>query len=126
MKAHKVANVLNQLAVILREAPNEEIEMLKMGATKVRELSKDEIALNVSTLLSLSRINKNTWKLFISDNNWPIDVKGRDSSRNLIGKILKHLETHPDALKDLQRKTTERSGRASRELLNALSSLLDK
>lgn len=126
MKAHKVAEILNQLARILKESPNEEIELLRIGATKKRELSKDEIALNVSTLLSLSKISKNTWKVFINDNSWPIEVKDRDSSRNLIGKILKYLETHPDALKDLQRKTSKRSGRASTELLNALSSLLDK
>ena len=126
MKAHKAAELLNQLAKILKEAPNEEIEMLRIGATKVRELSKDEMALNVSTLLALSRIKKSTWKEFINDNNWPIEVKDRDSSRNLIGKVFQHLETHPDALKDFQRKTSERSGRVSTELMNALSSLLDK
>jgi hypothetical protein len=126
MKAYKAAELLNQLAKILKEAPNEEIEMLRIGATKVRELSKDEMALNVSTLLALSRIKKSTWKEFINDNNWPIEVKDRDSSRNLIGKVFQHLETHPDALKDFQRKTNERSGRVSTELMNALSSLLDK
>jgi len=126
MKAHKVAELLNQLARILREAPNEEIGLLRIEGKKGTELSKDEIALNISTLLALSKIKKNTWAEFVKDNNWLIEVKNRDSSRNLIGKILKYLETHPDDLKNLQRKTRERSGRASKELLNALSSLLDK
>lgn len=126
MKTHKAAELLNQLARILKEAPNEEIETLRIGTTMGRELSKDEIALNVSSLLALSKIKKNTWKDFIDDNKWPIEVKDRDSSRNLIGKIFQHLENHPDALKDFQRKTRERSGRASMELMNALSSLLDK
>lgn len=127
MKAHEAARFLAQLAKILREAPNREISELRFSKTRHRaELNTDEIALNVSTLLALSRISKRTWVEFIEENRWPIEVKARDSARNLIGKVLKYLESHPNALEQLHRRTAYRTGRSSKELLDALSSLLGK
>lgn len=126
MKAHTGAKVLNELARILREAPNADISELRLEIYRRRsELTKDEIALNITTLLGLSKVSKRTWADFIRENAWPIDVKDRDSSRNLIGRILRYLDEHPEAQERLKKHTAARAGRASSELQSALSSLLD-
>lgn len=126
MKAHSAAKFLNQLASILHKGPNEQLSQLRMEIGGLSsELTKDEIALNITTLLALSKVSKKTWAEFIKENNWPIEVKYRDSSRNLIGRILRYLDEHPDAQEKLKKATAARGGRASTELLSAFSSLLD-
>jgi len=126
VKTHTIAKALNELAIILRSGPNVEIKNLSLKREiEKEELSKEEIALNISTLLALSKIKKTTWVDFIEENRWPIKIQKRDSSRNLIGKILKYLEGNPDALKKLKNGVSSNRGQGFIELSNALSSLLE-
>ena len=125
MKTHDIAKALNQLAKILKNSPNVELrDFLFNSKTTYKELNKEEIALNITTLLALSKIKKHKWVQFIEENNWPVNTQNRDSSRNLIGKILKYLDSHPDALKKLKNIASTSRGQSSTELLNALSSLM--
>ena len=125
MKTHNLAKALEQLAVILKNSPNVELDSFTFKPkTKHKELSKEEIALNITTLLALSKVKKPTWVEFIEENKWPINIQYRDSSRNLIGRILKYLDGNPEAMKTLKNKTSGSKGQASTELLNALSSLM--
>ncbi len=126
MKTHDIAKALNQLAKILKKSPNVEMQdFTYYPKTANKELNREEIALNITTLLALSKIKKHTWADFIEENRWPVIIQNRDSSRNLIGKILKYLDGHPNALKKLKNGVASHRGQGSMELLNALSSLLD-
>lgn len=127
MKTHDGAKFLIQLANILKSSPNVEIEsFILKGKSKSDEMSTDEIALNIHTLSALSRIKKNRWVEFIKECGWDVAIEHRDSSRNLIGRILTYLESNPDAMEQLKNKTKDNKGKASIELLDALASLLDK
>ncbi len=126
MRTHDMVKTLNQLARILKSGPNVELQDIVINSkTTYKELNKEEIALNITTLLALSKIKKHTWVEFIEENRWPINIQKRDSARNLIGKILKYLDGHPNALKKLKNDVESHRGQGSIELLNALSSLLD-
>ena len=126
MRTHDMAKMLNELARILKSGQNVELKDIVINSkTTYKELNKEEIALNISTLLALSKIKKRTWVSFIEENRWPLEMQHRDSARNLIGKILKYLDGHPNALKKLKNEVASHRGQGSMELLNALSSLLD-
>lgn len=126
MKTHEIAISLNQLAKILKSGPNIDLADFTFKPEKDQEnLSRKEIALNISTLLALSKVKKHTWVEFIEENGWSFEIPPRDSSRNIIGKILKYLDSHPNALKKLNSTSSNERGGASKELLNALSSLMD-
>jgi len=126
MKTYEMAKSLNQLAKILRSGPNIEMVDFTFKPEKNQEnLSREEIALNISTLLALSKVKKHTWVEFVEENRWSLEIPPRDSSRNIIGKILKYLDSHPDALKKLKSASSNERGGASTELLNALSSLMN-
>lgn len=122
MKTRTLAKALRQLAQWLESLPDQSLDELPSI-----ELSPDHspasLALNVATLASLSRIDRRTWMNFILEHHFPIEVRPRDASRDILGKLLKFLEQDPAAVDYLQRRANSEMS-ASPELSRALRALL--
>lgn len=133
MKAHELATALKVLSNILKNGPNLEIKELPYFGLPPRNekipthtsKSNADLPIALSALLSLSRIDKQEWIALISDLGLDIDVRPRDASRDVVGKVLRLLEKDPEARDRLGRKVHSRESNASPELARALSSLLN-
>lgn len=87
--------------------------------------SRDDLPIALSALVSLSRVDKAEWINLISELGLQIEVRPRDASRDILGKVLKILETEPEARDRLQRRVRNKEAHGSPELARALSSLLN-
>jgi hypothetical protein len=123
MKTRVLAKSLRQLADWLDRLPDQSLEDLAMQRLDMRTKSAS-LALNVATLASLSRVDRKSWIEFIRQHGFPIDIRPRDASRDILGKLLKFLEEEPEAINYLQRRahedvaTSPQLSRALRALLN--------
>lgn len=125
MKTHELSKSLMFLARLLREMPNMELpELVDYLPWQRRMLDKDRIAVNLATLASLSRIDKRQWLELIDDYRLPIPLRERDATRDIMGKVLRYLETHPDAIRSLSSRVGKGKSEASPELMKALSILI--
>ena len=114
MKTHEFARALEQLAKILRSAPDVELSRLESTIPKAREkLSSDEMALSLTYLVALSQIDKEQWIAFIKEHGIPIEVRNRDASRDILGKMLRHLESNKEAQRQLQNQIAQRADQSS-------------
>jgi hypothetical protein len=120
MKTHDAAQILKRLARMLQAAPN-----MDLGAAKVigADVSDGEIAVGLTTLVELARIDKQQWLSFIRQHEFPIKTRPADASRDVLGKLLKYLDQNPDEMKRL--KDTANRTSSSPELLRALDALLN-
>jgi hypothetical protein len=123
MKSHELAQALNALARLLKAGPNVDISQLKVTEVFDSRSNRD-LALNLSTLVSLSSVDKQRWMELIRENNFPIDVRPRDGSRDVFGKLCAYLEENPIAQEQLKANVSRTTGRSSPELMRALSTLL--
>src|SRR5579885_1369138 len=96
MRSHQVAAMLEHLAKILRSLPNQNLE-----TALTRTPPDSELPLALSTLIKLSSVDKAQWAEFIRKQNLPVAVTPRDSSRDIVGRLLRYLERHPEATKRL-------------------------
>ncbi len=134
MKAHQFASGLQALADLLKSGPNVEIENLSLitashhrnEASDKSSNRKADLPIALSALLSLSRIDKVEWLNLISELNLPVEIRPRDASRDILGKVLRVLERDPEARLQLSRKVKGKEAAASPELARALSSLLSE
>jgi hypothetical protein len=125
MKSHDLAQALTILARVLRAGPNIEVGDLRMDATFASNgNNRDNAAASLLTLVELSRFDKSDWRAIIEENNFPILVRPRDASRDLIGKLLRYLEEDKDARERLRNSIGHKPSKASPELLRALNTLL--
>ena len=133
MKTHELAEGLKSLAKALKSGPNIEVGSIDLhfpfGRREVspsESLSsvKDDLPLALSALLSLSRIDKREWAELIADIGLDIPITPRDSNRDVVGKVLRHLEAEPTARDLLMKRVKSKNAKASPELARALSSLL--
>jgi hypothetical protein len=122
MKTRALARTLRQLADWLDSLPDQTLDGLTLSH-RSPGASSASLALNVSTLASLSRIDRSAWIDFIREHHFPIDVRPRDASRDILGKVLKFLDKEPEALVYLQRRAGSEMA-ASPELSRALQALL--
>lgn len=122
IKTHELASALTALAHILRRLPNQPLEDLELSTPRSK-VDPGSIPVALSTLVSLSDIDKSQWALFIQEYGFPIEVRSRDAARDVIGKLLKFLEANPDARKKLSVSSRARSS-TSPELMRALDLLL--
>lgn len=133
--SHELAALLRQIANALRKGPNisaaDAIESILSGDTArhpVRSIkprpTKNDLPIALSALVSLSSIDKSEWIALINDLGINIEVRPRDASRDIMGKVLKILENEPDVRSRLQLKVKNKEAEASPELARALSSLL--
>lgn len=122
IKTHELASALNALAQMLRKMPNQPLDDLEWSAQRSK-VDPSTIPVALSTLVSLSDIDKGQWALFIREHGFPIEIRARDASRDIIGKLLRYLEANPDARKKLSNSSRTRST-TSPELMKALDALL--
>ena len=119
MKSHSLAHALRTLADILEQGPNTELSNLEV-LNKGQFLSSEQIAVNLSTLAALSKIKKPQWIEFINNYQFDIQITTRDSSRNILGKLLTYLDKHPEAVNLIKKRSL-----SSKSGSNALSKAFD-
>ncbi|MBW1795348.1 MAG: hypothetical protein JRJ38_13120 [Deltaproteobacteria bacterium] len=124
MKTHSLAKALRKLSGILESYPNTELSNFGRLFEKELLLDKRQVAVSLKNLFSLSKISRKEWINLIDDYGFIIDIKPRDSARNIIGKLFNYLETHPEAIDILKRKSRESDGKPS-ALVQALDILLE-
>jgi hypothetical protein len=124
MKTHDIAKILSSLANALRNAPNQTLDELASTPTRKPQPDVQSIPIALSTLIALSDFDKNQWLFLIKEYNFPIEVRPRDASRDVLGKILKHLEQNPEARSKLVQSSNKERSETSPELLRALQFLL--
>jgi len=120
MKTHELAKALRALAFVLEKGPNTQVENARIAPEGI---SGAQLAISLSTLTELSRVDKQQWIAFIKDLAFPIDVRPRDASRDILGKLLAYLESNTTAREQLK-KASFKESQASPELMRAFSSLL--
>jgi hypothetical protein len=124
MKTHEIARTLSLLAQALKEAPDQTLNELVSGNARPKP-NPASIPTALSTLVALSDFDKKQWQSFIIEYGMPIQVRPRDASRDIIGKILKYLEQSPEARRRVQNAVTQRPrSDISPELMSALQLLL--
>jgi hypothetical protein len=124
MKSHDLAKALHTLAGLIERAPNVPLEQLTVGERTLSDSESGKIAVSLSTLVDLSRVDKQQWLAFIDELHFPIDVRARDAARDILGKLLNYLESNPTAREQLKTKAAAKGSRESPELMKALASLL--
>lgn len=131
MKTHDLAEALKMFAMMLKRSPNIDVNDLAFidrfsteTPSSKRRSKKDDLPVALSALLSLSRIDKREWVELISDLGLSLEINPRDSSRDVVGKVLRLLEKDAHARELLATRVQSKQAQASPELMNALSSLL--
>jgi hypothetical protein len=124
MKTHEIAKVLSALAQGLRDAPDQSLDEFTSRTANPKP-NPASIPTALSTLVALADFDKRQWQAFISEYEMPIQVRPRDASRDILGKVLKHLEQNPQARQRLRNAVTHRPRTdISPELMSALQLLL--
>lgn len=124
MKSHTLAKALKQLSTILLDGPNVELRDLRLnGLNAMPDIQPEKMAVSLDVLVSLARIDKQRWRELIKEHGFPIQIRSRDSSRDILGRVLKHLDSDPEALRRLKQRSGSRVDPAP-ELLNAFATLL--
>ena len=124
MKAHAIAKALRKLASVLEAGPNVNISNLRPLEQKKRAVDPKQVALSLTTLVSLSRISKQEWVDLIKGYQFEINLGPRDSARDIIGKLLRYLDKHPEAIDFLKKKAHE-DGKEPSALSRAFDILLE-
>jgi len=126
LKTHDVARVLTALAQLLRRGPNVPLEDLRITGRSRPKTSTDQVPVALSTLVALSQFDKSQWIDLIHAYEFPVEIRPRDASRDILGKILRYLEESPEARKRLANQASRSRPDTSPELLRALQILLQK
>jgi hypothetical protein len=121
---HRVAALLEQLAKLLRSGPDIPLTETRISERDTQdELELKGIAVNLSTLASLSKLKKESWVKFISHYRLPVEIKKSDSVRDLVGRLLTFLEKDEGARERLSRAASS-DDEVSSELTRTLQMLL--
>ena len=112
MKTHELGNALQELSRVLKSGPDVEIQNLHDFLAREKHPSNDTLKIGLATLVDLSRVDKKKWLALIKEYNFPINTRPRDASRDLLGKLLRYLETHAEARETLKRGATQKTGQA--------------
>jgi hypothetical protein len=124
MKTHAVADVLTSLAQVLRAGPNVELQKLDVEPSGPSKSNPSDIPMALSALAALSQIDKTQWRALIDEYKLPILVLSTESTRDIVGKILRHLEKDAEARRRLKQAAQRSRPDFSPELMNALNFLL--
>jgi hypothetical protein len=126
VKTHELANALRLLAKMLEDGPNTQVsEMNKLFGRSMNKPDANQVAVNLQTLMQLSKIEKQQWKSLIYDDyGFKINITPRDSSRDILGKLLKYLEDSPNAIAILKQRTKRSDASGPSALSLALEALL--
>ena len=123
MKTHEVAKLLSSLAAVLRAGANVDLDDLKIEKSGQIKPNPSDIPMALSALVALAQIDKSQWRAVIQEYSFPIQVRTTESTRDIVGKILRHLEQDAESRKKLKN-AAQRKTDVSPELMNALNFLL--
>lgn len=126
MKTYELAKALDMLAKILKSMPNQDLEDLKLTSNNTTpEVSgKNEAIVGLHTLANLSKIDKKQWLDLIEEHKFDISVRPRDANRDIIGKLLKYIDSDKNAQLAIKRSAEQSNNSSSKELSRALSILI--
>jgi hypothetical protein len=124
VKTHELAKFMRQLAAALEAGPNLDLKQFRVADAKSIFQSSSGVAVNLSTLAELSRIDRAEWVALINDYGFDIPIRPRDASRDILGKLLSYLEENEDARNRLKSRVMRRGESASPDLMRALGALL--
>jgi len=132
MNTHDLARQLRDMASLLEKSPPVEIGR-QFGRTVTGQGGAPESSKakprksetsSLKLLIELSNYSKKEWLELVRSLGLNVDVRPRDASRDIMGKVLSALEDQPDAIERLQKSVRNRESHGSPELANALSFLL--
>jgi hypothetical protein len=103
--------------------PDQDLDGLRFGLRRPRP-DAASIPMALSTLVALSRFDKAQWLEIIDQYDFPIDIRPRDASRDILGKLLNHLEQNPESRNRLSVEAQKGRSDTSPELMKALQLLL--
>lgn len=130
MKAHELSKALLALSKILKSGPDIDVEDWSIlskntvATSKATPLKDSDIPTALYTLVRLNDVSKSQWLSLIQDFNIDIEIRQRDATRDIVGKILNYLATNPIARENLLRTGSKKNATESTELANALNLLL--
>lgn len=129
MKSHDFAKHLTLMAKILKSGPNIEMEDLSLSETtslKVdsKNIERSDVPKALNMLVNLNEMKKSEWLDLIENFDFDIDVRPRDATRDVIGKLLSYLSENQDEREKLIGKKVKKRDSVSLELADALSLLL--
>ena len=124
MNTYDAAKVLSSLATALRSAPNQSFDELAEGGNRKVETRSVDVPRALSMLVALSHFDKMQWMQVADELKLPVDIRSRDASRDIMWKILKYLESNPEARKRLTHSPNKQRSNTSPELAQALELLL--
>jgi len=124
MKSHQVAKVLRRLAEMLERGTDSDLDELFVSSQNPAPVSTSQIAVNLSTLAELARIDKQQWLTFVREYSLPVETRPRDAARDILGKVLTYLDSNPEARRALKERATKRVTETSPELMRAFAFLL--
>lgn len=124
MRTHEIARILSSLAAALRQGPNVPLDKLREPQRGRGSARTSDLPAALSTLVALSKFNKSQWQAVIKEYRLPISVPPVSSTRDIVWKILRHLEQDVAARRRVRMAAERTRSDISPELMNALDSLL--
>lgn len=129
MKSHDFAKQLTIMAKVLKNGPNVELSELDIDSFNSvscigPKVEQNDIPRALSMLVGLNNVNKSQWLNLIEDYELPLDIRPRDATRDIIGKLLRYLSENKEARERLSGKKAKKVSNSSSELADALSILL--
>ncbi len=130
MKTHDLARLLQNLARILKSAPNAEFETYfsEGGSRKKEPLAGEDpdVPVALGTMVALNKLDKAEWLKIIDLYSLNVDIRPRDATRDIIGKILNYLERNPKEIRRITALSSHGSPQPSPELLTAMNVILGR
>jgi len=137
MKTHELAKALTQLSRVLKAGPNIEFEELTNLSTylsskkppqstrsKSVEPDLSEKGAGLLLLTKMANNNKKDLVELANDLQIPLEVRPADAVRDVLGKMLKHINENPEVQKRLSTVDAKNSPAANSTLARALSILM--
>lgn len=96
MKTHDLGKALSDLGKILRSLPNQELDDFATFLKSKPARPSKNIGISLSVLASLSKYTRNDWEGVVRDFDIPVEIRARDATRDIMGKILNYLAENDD------------------------------
>lgn len=125
MMTHDLAKALNTLSRLLRAGPNVPLEQVDFSRPLNKAEIRDNAPVALAMLAGLSEYSKAEWIALIQELGLSVSIKPTDSTRDLLGRLLKHINDN-QAVRDRLAEQGTKKANVSPELMRALSILMKK